>query len=180
MTTVHSFYSAKGGQGVTVTAAAFALSLTGRVLIDDRAGDMTAVLGIPDQTWPMTVRDGLDLAPVGHDTANYDNYDHVIVDHGVNPPPETVTGRRILVTRACYLALRRAVHTLPHDIRYPDAVVLIDEPGRTLTASDVAAVIGIEPIIVPYDLAFTRTVDAGLLTSRRPLAITDALHHLEV
>jgi len=70
-----------------------------------------------------------------------------------------------LVLRPCYLALRRAVSTR-HRI---DGVILVNEPGRSLSARDVASVLT-APIVAEVDLdpRLSRVVDAGLLTSRLP------------
>ena len=74
----------------------------------------------------------------------------------------------ILVTRACYLALRRAQCGPP-----PDEVVLVVEPGRSLRRSDVSAALD-APVssTVPWDPAVARAVDAGLLLSRLPRSLT--------
>lgn len=78
----------------------------------------------------------------------------------------------ILVTRTCYLALRRAA-ALP--LR-PTGVVVIEEPGRALHAADVEAVID-RPILatIPWDPAVGRAVDGGLFGSRMPRALSRAL-----
>lgn len=93
----------------------------------------------------------------------------VVVDAGLGPIPHGFgTGTvSVLVLRACYLALRR-VGTVPRTTR----VVLIEEPGRALGARDVAAAIGVEPwVCVTADPAVCRTVDAGLLATRRPRSL---------
>jgi hypothetical protein len=71
----------------------------------------------------------------------------------------------LLVTRPCYLALRRAV-AAP---RRPTGVVLVDEPGRVLSAADVRAAVGV-PVVarVLLDPLVARLVDAGLLSGRLP------------
>ena len=73
--------------------------------------------------------------------------------------------RSLLVTRPCYLSLRRA-GALPFR---PSAVVLVDEPGRALTPADVEAVLDV-PVLasVVFDPAIARAVDAGLLMARLP------------
>ena len=103
----------------------------------------------------------------------------VVVDCGLVPrEPAAVTvlagaaTQSLLVTRACYLALRRAVH-LP--VR-PSGVVLITEPGRALTRSDVEQIVGVAVRAeVALDPAVARAVDAGLLGSRLPRALERAL-----
>ena len=61
----------------------------------------------------------------------------------------------------------------------PCGVVVISEPGRSLTATEIEAVLG-RPIVatVPYDVAISRAVDSGLLTSRVPRLLARALRHL--
>ena len=95
--------------------------------------------------------------------------DHrVVIDAGTGVPPgalHDLVDRSLLVTRACYLALRRAVAS---PIR-PSAVVLVSEPGRALRAVDVETALG-APVIstVGLDPAVARAVDAGLLAARLP------------
>jgi hypothetical protein len=171
MTTVTSFYAAKGGQGVTTCAAIHALSLPGRVLIVDRCGDMPAMLGMADP-WPgiHQIRPDLDMWVEPDDTAGYDPtmYDHIVIDWGTELPE---TGRFILVTRACYLALRRWTHW--REAGRPDQVVLIREPGRALTARDIEQVVGAPVHTVDYDPAIARAVDAGLLAHRAFKVLTN-------
>lgn len=81
-------------------------------------------------------------------------------------------GLSLLVLRPCYLGLRRAAQS---EIR-PSGVVLINEPGRSLGATEVSDVLGV-PVRaeVPYDPAVARVVDAGLLSTRVPRCIERAL-----
>lgn len=83
--------------------------------------------------------------------------------------------RSLLVTRPCYLALRRAT-AVAHR---PTGVVLVREPGRVLGRADVERVVG-APVIseVEVDPAVARAVDAGLLTTPQlPRALRRALRH---
>lgn len=81
----------------------------------------------------------------------------------------------LLVTRLCYLALRRAVRA---PLR-PSGVFVVSEPGRSLRAVDVAAVLGV-PVVaeLPYDPVIARSVDAGLLGHRLPPALARAARGL--
>lgn len=83
--------------------------------------------------------------------------------------------RSILVTRACYLALRRAV-SLP--VR-PSGVVLVAEAGRALTRSDCERAIG-APVLatVAVDPDIARAVDAGMLRTRVPKGAIKVLGRL--
>ncbi len=104
-----------------------------------------------------------------------------VVDAGTIDPdgrgggfPELVAGadRSLLVIRPCYLALRRASRS-----ETPvDGVVLLAEPGRSLDARDVAAVVG-APVVaeIPIEPRTARLVDAGLLCSRMPRGVHHAL-----
>jgi hypothetical protein len=77
-----------------------------------------------------------------------------------------------LVTRGCFLALRRA-QDMP--LR-PSGVVFVDEPGRALDRFDVEAVLGVDVVaVVPVDPAIARAVDAGLLGIRLPRMLARAL-----
>ena len=99
------------------------------------------------------------------------NQRSVIVDAGTGTPPTALVGddvRSLLVTRNCYLALRRAALAGCR----PDGVVLVNEPGRALGKRAVEHSVG-APVIasVNIDPAVSRSVDAGLLLSRLPRAL---------
>ena len=103
----------------------------------------------------------------------------VVIDCGVlgacEPDRAVVAARcthSLLVTRACYLALRRAADP---PLR-PSGVVLVTEPGRALDRTDVEQVVG-APVRaeVALDPAVARAVDAGLLASRLPRGLERAL-----
>ena len=103
----------------------------------------------------------------------------VVIDCGVlgacEPDRAVVAARcthSLLVTRACYLALRRAADP---PLR-PSGVVLVTEPGRALDRTDVEQVVG-APVRaeVALDPAVARAVDSGLLASRLPRGLERAL-----
>jgi MinD superfamily P-loop ATPase len=99
----------------------------------------------------------------------------VVVDAGTGPPPVALAeaaDQRVLVTRACFLSLRRAAG----GTAAPTAVVLVDEPGRVLRVGDVQRAIG-APVAarVPWDPAIARAVDAGLLAGRPPRSLLQPL-----
>lgn len=80
----------------------------------------------------------------------------------------------LLVTRACYLALRR-VTAAP--VR-PSGVVLVTEPGRALGRSDVEQVVGAPVRVeIAVDPAIARAVDAGVFAARLPRGLERALRH---
>ena len=207
-------WAAKGGAGCSVVAASLALtwSRAGHdVLVVDLAGDLPAVLGLPEPTgdgltdWltagPGVPADGLArleieaaprLALVPHGAATLGDGERlavlagllatsarpVVVDAGVvtdgSPALPLVTEARhaLLVTRPCFLALKR----LSASSVRPSGVVLVDEPGRALGRSDVEEVAG-APVVaeVTFDPAVARAVDAGLLASRLPRLLERSL-----
>ncbi len=95
----------------------------------------------------------------------------VMIDAGTGQPPHgahNAVDRSVLVTRACYLALRRVVAS---PIR-PTGIILINEVGRALREVDVEAAVG-APILasVTLDPQIARCVDAGLMAARLPRMI---------
>ncbi len=101
----------------------------------------------------------------------------IVADCGSDPSGAALTiaagaTRSILVTRACFLAMRRA---LSAPLR-PSEIVLLTEPGRSLTRHDVEDCIG-APVVaeVAVDPAVARAVDAGLLAARLPRSLAREL-----
>jgi hypothetical protein len=80
----------------------------------------------------------------------------------------------LLVTRACYLGLRRAAAA---PLR-PSGVVLLTEPGRSLGRADVEQVVG-APVRaeIAIDPAVARAVDAGVFSTRLPRGLERALRY---
>lgn len=99
----------------------------------------------------------------------------VIVDAGrrasVRRPLLARSDRSVLVLRRCYLAIAAASGG-----DRPDHIVIVDEPGRSLTCADVVAVLG-APVIarIPFDASISRAVDTGLLAARLPRLLSRAL-----
>ncbi len=219
-------WSVKGGSGTTVVAAALALVLArsseGGALVVDLAGDLPAVLGLPEPDSPgltgwfaagpsvppdaldrleLPVTEGLGLLPRGHGRLGpaarvaslveslSAQGRSVVIDCGTLGPPSpgpTPAGagdevcravveavpESLLVTRPCYLSLRRLVAS---PLR-PTGVVLLTEPGRSLGRRDVEQVVGVDVVAeVPIDPTVARCVDAGLLAGRLPSALARAL-----
>lgn len=132
-------------------------------------------------------KDGLRVLPVGaapaHESGRWQELltalrslgCYVVVDAGLSPAirPDLLDGAHsLLVTRACYLGLRRVIAA---GIR-PDGIVMVVESGRALTSSDVARAVG-APVVaeVPWSPAVARAVDAGMLASRQPAVLKQAL-----
>jgi hypothetical protein len=82
-------------------------------------------------------------------------------------------GINLLVVRACYLALRRALHL--DGFAGVTGVVAVLEPGRALGCEDIAAVLGL-PVIatIPVRAEIARAVDAGVLAYRLPEPLASA------
>lgn len=221
-----SCWSAKGGSGTTVVAAALAVSLShscdAGVLAIDLAGDLPAVMGLPEPSGPGVAEwlaagdevppDGLSrievpvgpgLALVARGRAALSSPARaevlagvlgaeartVVVDCGVLGSGGAEPDRReesrevahllaaaathsLLVTRACYLSLRRVV---AGQLR-PSGVVVLREPGRSLDVCDIEEVVGVDVVAeIPVDSAVARAVDAGLLAQRLPRSLSRAI-----
>lgn len=88
---------------------------------------------------------------------------------------EAASTTTVLVTRACYLALRR------HEggtVR-PDGVVLVAEPGRALSTRDIERSIG-SPVVatIAWDPAVARAIDAGLVQTALPRPLRRSIRSL--
>ncbi len=102
----------------------------------------------------------------------------VWIDGGTGPPPPALADaveHRWLVTRACYLSLRRAAASPV----CPTGILLVDEVGRALRPRDIERSVG-APIVgrLPIDPKVARAVDAGLLISRPPHTIRRSLRRI--
>ncbi len=86
----------------------------------------------------------------------------------------TAADQSLLVTRPCFLSLRRA---LAAPVR-PTGVVLITEEGRALGRREVEDILGV-PVIaeVPLEAAVARAVDAGTLAMRMPRGLERSLRN---
>jgi MinD-like ATPase involved in chromosome partitioning or flagellar assembly len=131
------------------------------------------------------VTDTLHLLPRGHDGAAAPRWGDlaaalaavgdVVVDAGTGLPPGELLAaatQSLLVTRPCYLALRRAVAAGVQ----PTGIVVLEEPGRALNCRDIERALG-APVVaeLAYDPAVARAVDAGLLASRLPRTLAHSL-----
>jgi hypothetical protein len=102
--------------------------------------------------------------------------DLVVVDGGRQTgcglPANAAT---VVVTRACYLGVRR----LADAPRGRSRVVVIREPGRALSRHDIEAALGAVDVVLSWDPAVARAVDAGLLASRVPRSLRPLRRLLE-
>ena len=195
--------SAKGGQGCTTIATALAVlaaqSNEPTLLLDTR-GDAAPTLGVSDPAPASTFIDAianavepcdrLRVASVAGEQIDADAINaiselvaaghRVIVDTGTDHDVlhrfDPLSPQRLLVTRPCYLALRRAIG-VPF---VPDHVVLISEHQRCLTGRDVSLALALPVTSVPYDPAIARAIDAGLLAARLPRCLANAIAQLPV
>jgi cellulose biosynthesis protein BcsQ len=139
--------------------------------------------------------DNLYLAPTGtfdFETLNANAWDkllralslkhsegcNIIVDLGRADIPlalRKIVNTCYLVTRPCYLALRRAV-----DLETAfSGVIVVNEPDRVLTSRDVESVLKLKCVAeIPYTSEISRRVDSGLLKSRLPIALQSVLSQL--
>lgn len=105
--------------------------------------------------------------------------DHlVLIDAGGFGLPEwldSVSDSTVVVIRPCYIALRRAAEHTRSD-HLADAVIVVIERDRALTARDVSLVLGI-PVVAEVTVHpdVSRRVDSGLLNSRIPDHLVDSL-----
>lgn len=103
---------------------------------------------------------------------------NTIIDFGTLRPSDTFRGDITadwLVTRPCYLSLRRAARLEQR----PRGVVVLREAGRALTRRDIESVTG-APVIAEISVsdAIARSVDAGLLATRLPKRLGDEIESL--
>lgn len=193
------------GTTVVACGLALGSARTQPTTLVDLSGDCATALGMDEPTGPgvvdwltsptagatdltrlsVTVRDAVSLIPRGDGTAPDDQWarlaaalaglGNVIVDAGTGHPPQPLhdaAEQSLLVTRPCFIAIRRAQQ---FDIR-PTGIVLVDEPGRSLTSGDVEHALGV-PVAaeVRLDPAVARAVDAGLLIARLPKSLIISL-----
>ena len=103
---------------------------------------------------------------------------HVVLDAARHVPDAALPSEvdhSLLVTRGCYLALRRAALVSA----CASGAVLVVEPGRALGGRDVEQAVG-RPVLgqVPWDPNVARAVEAGLLSGRLPASASRAVRSL--
>jgi MinD-like ATPase involved in chromosome partitioning or flagellar assembly len=206
-------WSVKGGVGTTVVATSLALLLARRArgaVLADLAGDVPAVLGMPEPDSPglagwlaagagvpadglarleVEAVPGLSVLPRGSGSLPVDRAAVLasLLDRGPRPVVADCgradegaaliaagARRSILVTRPCYMALRRAMAS---PLR-PSEVVVVREPGRSLSRHDIETAAR-APVRteIETDPAVARAVDAGLLAARLPRSLARGLRH---
>ena len=100
----------------------------------------------------------------------------VVADCGLASSPATqafvaAADRSLLVVRTCYLTLRRAA-----DAPRPTALVVVREPGRSLSPLDIEDTLGV-PIaaVIDWDAQVAHAIDIGLLRARLPRRVVQSL-----
>ena len=181
MTRTVTIVGARGGSGTSTVAAALALRTADDVptaLLTHDPTAMARLLGTtgptPPGSEPFAVGPTLTVAGLDGPTDTVTIIDAGPAEHATGHLP--VDGGRYAVVRGpCYLALATLV-SLP-SLR-PDGVILLGEPGRSLSAVDVSAVLGV-PVVatVPVRPSIARLIDAGLLAGRpHEIPGLDSLH----
>lgn len=133
-------------------------------------GTAPAPLGAPDRAEVLAALLARETRPVVVDCGRIDAASSL--DAEVRRVLAAASTRSLLVTRGCYLALRRAL-VAP---LAPSGIVLVKEHGRSLGRFDVEDLLG-APVIaeVPWDPAVARAVDAGLFAHRIPRGLERAV-----
>ena len=157
---------AKGGVGTSTVAALHALALaragfstTLTGASDTELADLAGILGIPTPERP-----GIDVNAVAGLTPSPTASAYIVIDGGTATAPDVAPTEHYLVTRPCYLALKRALASQ----RRPDGVVVLLEPERSLTRSDIEDVLGVRVVAtMAVQPATARLIDAGLLATQR-------------
>ncbi len=140
----------------------------------------------------ITCKDNLQLAPSGSSAVEIfstsawanlarelmqreSNGFNIIIDFGRVELPlafQKLACTHYMVTRPCYLSLRRAVNT---EQKF-SGVIVVQEHGRVLTTSDVESVMKLKCVAeIPNSSDISRRVDSGLLKSRLPSPLQSAL-----
>lgn len=165
-----TFTGARGGHGTTTVAAAVAVHAARTrptILVSADTAAATALLGLPGAAEHEPI-DVLPTLTVAADTPETSTGHVVVVDAGTlaeRTAGGPGGGRNYLVLRGpCYVAL---ASVLAAGVAGFDGVVIVAEAQRSLTAADVADVLGL-PVFATVNASpqVARTIDAGLLLSR--------------
>jgi hypothetical protein len=167
-TTIRTFNAilngARDGQGTSTFAASLTLYAAGRtstLLVATDTAAAVALLGLPETNGDETLvaeRLTLGAEPSGDPAVR-------LIDAGIGSAPVGVEcDLRLVVLRGpCYVALR----SLVNGGGAPAGLILLREPGRSLSERDVRDVTGV-PVVatIPVSGAVARTIDAGLFIAR--------------
>src|SRR5262249_45880501 len=137
----------------------------------DTAGSFSLVAAGTVGSEAASVEAGAALAVVLRDDPRVTVVDGGLARSPAARPLVELADLSMLVLRACFLALRR-VEARRDLVGATSGVLLVDEPHRSLGRDDFGAIVG-RPVlgVVPCVPDVARTVDAGLLLPRAPLAL---------
>ena len=154
---------ARGGHGASTVAAAIALmasELHATELVAHDPATTAALLGLatPADHESIPISESLLL------TAEASHQAPVVV-HDLGTERGDEPGIHLVVLRGpCYLGLRSMMAS---PLRQPFDVVLLAEPGRSLTSRDVEDILWTSVVAtIPVAAAVARSIDAGLLAAR--------------
>lgn len=179
-----SIYAHKGGVGVTTVAAALAVCLgetkfsgdPATILADTREFESVCRAlgcgpGRPDH-------DGRFLPVEARGVTVHD-----MASATLDVEPDIMIGyrggdvTRLVVTRCCYLAAH--LESMGPSEEPATGLIVIVEPGRALSAEDMARFTGIPlAAAIPWDPAIARAIDAGLMCSKMPNSLARPLRSL--
>ena len=145
----------------------------GELVVDvDATTSLLDAASLPRRTRPRPHRRDADGREFAHWLRRqHDDGIEVFVDGGTATPHDAMVAAAdqvLLVTRPCYLSLRRATRSTVR----PTGVILVEEPGASIKSRAVERCLG-APVVarVSVDPAIARAVDSGLLAARLPWAI---------
>lgn len=186
----------KGGVGCSVVATVLAHQLAQdrpTVLVDaSRGQSCAAIIGIAHQPTEIArqVAHNLDLWPwpeISTDVPHIAGFisTPIVIDLGTEDAAKWTEAADaqswfvLTVTTGDYLALRQGVRSpwMTHSV----GVVHIDEHGRALGRPDIEDVLGV-PVLcsIPHRSEIARAVDAGVLPTRMPEALSRPVRHAAV
>lgn len=174
-----NIYRLKGGSGATTIACAMALTSPRPVVLGaatlNEYEDLAACLGLPNGDGDDAyVNDKVTMRLI----ADADAFDDSNIDLIMSTDAAIAGWDNILVTRLCYLALRKAVAATAV---LPTSIIVIKEPMRALDVKDAERCVSRPAIaIVNLDPAVARSIDAGLLSARMPSSLRGPIERLHI
>lgn len=173
---IHAY---KGGVGTTTVACALAVACSkrGKTILIDASGTPTAYGWFGAMERPegqlTTMDENLSFIHTttgqsGHAISALDisDVEFVVIDNGRNTTDPVTknakSGTRICVVRNDYMTLRNTVGKFQPDTEE----LLLFETEGVLNAQDIRLVLGKAPVVMPYDEAIQRAIDAGLAYER--------------
>ncbi len=162
-----SLLGAHGGAGTSTVAAILALTARTIVpthLLTDQVDHLCALMGVEPRADSKPVMGGLTVGPRVEPCAQLEIRDDGAIAFDLERSVQPDGCRLIVLRGPCYLALRQLARI---DVGAIDGIILLEEPGRSLTHRDVADVTGV-PVIatVAVTASIARAIDAGTLRTR--------------